>query len=99
MAGVGPSGRKFLLERPSRDEVEETLWCMVFDARRREDDLRRECKDRNEQWLKRERNLKEWEAHLDIRERKLDNKDSGVERMMKDLRIKEDEIDSKNAEI
>ena len=43
--------------------------------------------------------MKEWEAHLDIRERKLDNKDSGVERMMKDLRIKEDEIDSKNAEI
>ena len=38
-------------------------------------------------------------AHLDIRERKLDNKDSGVERMMKGLRIKEDEIDSKNAEI
>ena len=23
---MGPSGRKFLLERPSRDEVEETLW-------------------------------------------------------------------------
>ena len=36
---------------------------------------------------------------MDIRERKLDNKDSGVERMMKDLRIKEYEIDSKNAKI
>ena len=51
---MGPSGRKFLLERPSQDEVKETLCHMVFDARRREDDLRRECKDRNEQWLKRE---------------------------------------------
>ena len=46
---MGPSGRKFLLERPFRDEVEETLWRMVFDARRREDDLRRECKERNQQ--------------------------------------------------
>ena len=36
---------------------------------------------------------------MDIRERKLDNKDDGVARMMKDLRIKEDEIDSKNDEI
>ena len=96
---MGPSGRKFLLERPSRDEVEETLWPMVFDARWKEDEAKREWKDRNEQWLKQERNLREWEAHLDIRERQLDNKDDGVAKMMKDLRIKDDEIDSKNDEI
>ena len=96
---MGPSGRKFLLERPSRDEVEETLWHMVFDARQKEDEAKREWKDRNEQWLKQERNLREWEAHLDIRERQLDNKDDGVAKMMKDLRIKDDEIDSKNDEI
>ena len=46
MAGVGPSGRKFLLERPSRDEVEMMLWQMVFEARKREDDFRRECKEK-----------------------------------------------------
>ena len=59
---MGPSGRKFLLERPFRDEVEETLWRMVFDARRREDDLKREWKDRSEKWLKQERNLREWKG-------------------------------------
>ena len=99
MAVVGPSGRKFLLERPSSHEVEETLWRIVFDARRKDDEAKREWKDRNEQWLKQERNLRDWEAHLDIRERQLDNKDDGVARMMKDFRIKDDEIYSKNDEI
>ena len=56
---MGPSGRKFLLERPSRDEVEESLWHMVFNTRRKEDEAKREWKDRNEQWLKRERNLRD----------------------------------------
>ena len=96
MAGVGPSGRKFLLERPSRDEVEMMLWRMVFEARKKEDDFRRECKEKDEYWLRRERGFKEWEAHLDRRERKLESNGSEVERMMKDLRIREDEIESKN---
>ena len=46
MAGVGPQGRKYLLERPTQDEVETVLWRMVFGARQREDDLRRENKER-----------------------------------------------------
>ena len=71
MAGVGPSGRKYLLERPSRDEVEMMLWHMVFEARKREDDFRRECKEKDEQWLRRERGFKEWEASLDRRKRKI----------------------------
>ena len=49
MLGVSPDGRKYLLERPSHAEVEQTLLRMVFDARRREEDLKRELKDRNEQ--------------------------------------------------
>ena len=49
--------------------------------------------------MRRERGFKEWEAHLDRRERKLESHDSGVEKMMKDLQIREDEIVSKNAEI
>ena len=43
--------------------------------------------------------FKEWEAHLDRRERKLENNDGEIARMMKDLRIRKDEIVSKDAEI
>ena len=65
---MGPSGRKYLLERPSHAEVEETLWRMVFDARREKEELKMELKKRNEEWLKQEQNLRDWEHHLDIRE-------------------------------
>ena len=54
---MGPRCRKYLIERPSHAEVEETLWQMVFDARRKEEELKRELKERNNQWLKQERNL------------------------------------------
>ena len=72
---------------------------MVFDARRKEEELKRELKDRNEQWLKQERNLRDWEHHLDVRERQIDNKDDSASKMMKNLRIKDNMIDSKNDEI
>ena len=41
---MGPSGRKYLLERPSHAEVEETLWKMVFNARHEKEDLKVELK-------------------------------------------------------
>ena len=72
---------------------------MVFELRKREDDFRRECKEKEEQWLRRERGFKEWEASLDRRERKIESHDSGMEKMMKDLRIREDQIVTKNVEI
>ena len=53
MASVGPSGRKYLLERPSRDEIGKMLCCMVVEARKKEEDFRRECKEKEEQWLRR----------------------------------------------
>ena len=96
---MGPSGRKYLLERPSHAEVEETLWHIVFDARHEKEELKMELKKKNEEWLKQERNLRDWEHHLDVRERQIDNKDDSVSKMMKDLRIKDDVIDSKNDEI
>ena len=99
MAGVGPSGRKYLLERPSRDEIEIMVYRMVVEARKKEEDFRRECKEKQEKWLRMERGFKEWEASLDRRERKIESHDSGMEKMMKDLRIREDQIVSKNAEI
>ena len=40
MQGVGPDGRKYFLARPLPDEVEDTLWRIVCEARRREDSLR-----------------------------------------------------------
>ena len=99
MAGIGPNGRRYLLERPSRDEIEISLCCMVVEERKKKEEFRRECKEKQEQWLRMERGFKEWEASLDRRERKIESHDSGVEKMMKDLRIREDQIVSKNAEI
>ena len=57
MLGVGPDGRKYLLERPSHEEMEHTMWRIVCDARLREEDLKKELKDQNEQWQKEEKNL------------------------------------------
>ena len=53
-----------MLERPTQDEVETVLWRMVFGARQWEDDLRRENKERGEEWLRRKRNLRDWENDL-----------------------------------
>ena len=99
MASVSPSGRKYLVERPSRDEIEMSLCRMVVEARKKEEDFRRECKEKQEQWLRMERGFKEWEASLDRRERKIESHDNGMEKMMRDLRIREDQIVTKNVEI
>ena len=88
-----------MLERPTQDEVETVLWRMVFGACQREDDLRRENKERGEEWLKRERNLRDWEDDLELRERKVGGIGSRLEKMMKDLRIRENEILSKDNDI
>ena len=51
MLGVGPDGRKYLLERPTHEEVERSLWQMVFEARHRVDDLKKQLRDENEQLI------------------------------------------------
>ena len=61
MAGKGPSGRDYLFERPTQDKVE-VLWRMIFGARQREEELRRENKERGEELLRRERYLRDWES-------------------------------------
>ena len=99
MAGVGPSGHKYLFERPTQDEVDVVLWRMIFGARQWEDELRRENKERGEEWLKRERYLREWEDDLELREGKVGGIDRGLEKMMKDLRIRENEVLTKDIEI
>ena len=99
MAGTGPSGRKYLFEWPSQEEVECVLWRMIFGACQREDELRREKKERGEEWLRRERCLREWEDDLEIREGKVGGIDRGLEKMMKELRIRKNEVLTKDIEI
>ena len=99
MTGIGESGRRDLLERPTQDEVEMVLWRMVFGARQREDELRMECEERDERCQKRERELKCWEENLEVKERKLEKVDSGIEKTMKDLRIKDSVIVGKEEDI
>ena len=99
MASIGESGRKYLFERPTQDEVEMVLWRMVFGARQHEDDLRMECRERDEKCMRRERELKGWEERLELRERKVEKRDVGIEKMMMDLRLKDSVIVSKEEEI
>ena len=71
-----------MLERPTKDEVEEMLWRMVWKTKRKEENFKRECKERDEYYLKKMRGYKNWEADLERKERKLGNRDDEVERMM-----------------
>ena len=56
--GFSPSGWKYLLPRPTREEVELQLWRMLFSARQREEEMKQECKMRDGDFFKRERDLK-----------------------------------------
>ena len=87
------------MARPPPDEVENTLWRMVCEARRREDDLRQELRNRNEQWRKEERNLQDWEQLLNMRERLIEVSDDHMSKLMKDLRLKDDKIESQSDKI
>ena len=56
MLGVGPDARKYLLERPTHEEVERSLWQLVFEARCKVDDVKRELRDKNDRWRTEEKN-------------------------------------------
>ena len=47
--GFSPSWGKYLLERPSHEEVELVLWRMIFGARQREEEMKLECKQREKE--------------------------------------------------
>ena len=49
--------------------------------------------------MRMDRGFKEWEEDLARREKKLSDHDDGMERMMKDLKIREEQIVEKNVEI
>ena len=99
MLGYDPSGRGFLLPRPTREEEELQLWSMLFTARTREEEMKQECKERDEEYFKKERDLKDWESRLEIRELKLGNADDGITKMMRELRVRETEIETRDEEI
>ena len=62
----------------------------------------REALDRffsTKMWMRMDRGFKEWEADFDRREKKISNHDDGMEKMMRDLKIREEQIVTKNVEI
>ena len=61
--------------------------------------MRQELREQKEQWRKDERNLQDWEHLFNLRERRIDVNDDYMSQLMKDLRIKEDKIDSQSNEI
>ena len=94
----GSEWRKYLLPRPSWEEVENTLWCMIYGAREREEEIKFECKERKKEWVRKERELKDWEHELEVRERRLLSQDEGLIQMIKELKVKEGEIEDKEEE-
>ena len=64
-----------------------------------ENELRIEKKERGEERLKRERCLREREDELEMREGKVGGVDRGIENMMRELRIKENEVKEKDIEL
>ena len=87
------------MARPPPDEVEDTLWRMVCESRRREDDMRKELRDKVEQLRKEEQNLEDWEHYLNVQERRIKVSDEHLSQLMKDLHLKNDKIDSQIDEI
>ena len=87
------------MKRPSRNEIEMSLCRMVVEERKKKEEFRRECEEKQKMWMRMDRGFKEWEADLDRREKKISNHDDGMEKMMRDLKIREDQIVTKNVEI
>ena len=87
------------MERPSPAEVQENMWRMVLSANKARDELKEKLKKKVEELKRQEQNLKDWQHHLDVCERKLDNDDEGLTKLMRELRVKETTIVDKDAEI
>ena len=62
-------------------------------------ELRIERKEKGEEWLRRERCLREWEDELEMREGKVGGVDRDIEDMMKELKLKENEVKEKDIEL
>ena len=72
---------------------------MVIEANCAKEELKEKLKKKDEDLKRQEQNLIDWEHHLDVREWRIDNDDDGLSKLMKDLRVKEGVIDTKNDEL
>ena len=72
---------------------------MVIEANCAKDELKEKLKKKVEELKRQEQTLTDWEHHLDVRERRMDNDDDGLSKLMKDLRVKESVIVNKDDEI
>ena len=55
---------------------------MVLSANKAKDELKEKLKNKVEELKRQEQNLADWEHHLDVRERKLDNDDDGLSKLI-----------------
>ena len=92
-------GRFYLLESPNPRDVQDNLWMMVLSATKARDEMKEKLKRKVEELVRKEAALLDWQHHLDVRERKLDDGDEGLSNLMRELRVKETEIVDKDAEI
>ena len=89
-------GRFYLLERPSPQDVQDRLWMMVISATKARDEMKEKLKRKVDELVRKEAALLDWQHHLDVRERKLDDGDEGLSNLMRELRVKETEIVDKD---
>ena len=88
-----------MLEPPSHAEVQENMWRMVILANKAKDELKEKLKKKVEELKRQEQNLIDLLHHLDVRERRLDNDDDGLTKLMRELRVKETAVVYKDAKI
>ena len=69
---------------------------MVIEANCAKEELKEKLKKKDEDLKRQEQNLIDWEHHLDVRERRIDNDDDGLSKLIKDLRVKESVIVNKD---
>ena len=93
------NGRFYLLERPNPHDVQDKLWMMVLSVTKARDEMKEQLKRKVEELKRKEEALLDWQHHLDVRERKLDDGDEGLSNLMRELRVKETVIVDKDIEI
>ena len=72
---------------------------MVLSLTKDRDEMKEKLKRKVDELVRKEAALLDWQHHLDVRERKLDDGDEGLSNLMRELRVKETEIVDKDAEI
>ena len=72
---------------------------MMEEERRKKEEFKRESKEKKQFWLSLEKGYREWEEDFGRREKVISDYDEGLEKMVRDLKIREEQIAEKNVEI